>query len=70
MELKMFIGDHCIDTIPINISKLNLPGYIQYLKTELEEKHKDILDLNEEDPKFFIDTVPSGMNFSTSKFIG
>ena len=69
MELKMFIGDHCIDTIPINFSKLSLPGYIQYLKNELEEKNKDILDLSEEDPKFFIDTIPSGMNFSKSKLM-
>lgn len=64
MDLKMFIGNELIDVIPINSACLHMPGYIQFLKMDMEEKHEDIIDLSNEDPKFFIDAVPSSMNRS------
>jgi len=62
IELKMFIGDKLIDVAEINLYKLNSPGYINSLKIQLEEDNEEILDLSEEQPKFFIDHVPSLMN--------
>jgi hypothetical protein len=62
MELKMFIGDKLIDVIAINATKLNLPGYVHSLRMDMEEKNEAIIDLSEEEPKFFIDKVPSAMN--------
>jgi len=62
MDLKMFIGNELIDTVNINATQLNKPGYVEFLKMEMEEKNEDIIDLSNEEPQFFIDTVPSSMN--------
>jgi hypothetical protein len=62
MDLKMFIGPQLIDVININQYQFDKPGYIQFLKTEMEEKNADIIDLRKEKPDFFIDNVPSSMN--------
>lgn len=68
MKLKMFLGSELIDSVPINVLQLNHPGYIQNLKMEMEDKNEDILDLSKEQPKFFIEPVPSSMN--SKKFQG
>jgi hypothetical protein len=62
MDLKMFLAGQLIDTVRMNTYQLNLPGYIQGLKMEMEERNEDILDLSDEEPTFFIETVPSSMN--------
>ena len=64
MDLKMFISDVLIDTIEINAVQFSKPGYIEFLKIELQEKNEDIIDLSNEEPQFFIDAVPSSMNFN------
>jgi hypothetical protein len=62
MDLKMFINEKLVDTEPIKIWKLNLPGYIRSLQMDMEERNEDIIDLSNEEPKFFIDRIPSTMN--------
>ena len=62
MDLKMFIGNKLIDAMQINTLQLNMPGYIENLKMEMEEKNEDIIDLSNEEPQFFIETIPSSMN--------
>ena len=58
----MFIGNELVDAVTINPSRLHMPGYIQSLRMEMEENNEDIIDLGNEEPKFYIDTVPSSMN--------
>lgn len=62
MELIMFLGSKLVDRVKINASKLNMPGYIEALRMNLEEKNEDIIDLSNEEPHFFIESVPSSMN--------
>jgi hypothetical protein len=62
MNLKMFLGNELIDAVKINAYQLTVPGYIEVLKMEMEEKNEEILDLSNEEPKFFIDSVASSMN--------
>jgi hypothetical protein len=62
MELQMFIGQHLVDSIPLNLLQMNNPGYIHSIKNELEEKNEDIIDLSVEKPVFFIDSIPSRLN--------
>lgn len=64
MDLKMFIGNELIDAVKLNALQLSKPGYVEFLKMEMEEKNEDIIDLSSEEPQFFIDTVPSCMNRS------
>lgn len=64
MDLKMFIGNELIDSVRINTAQLNKPGYVEFLKMEIEEKNEEVIDLSNEEPQFFIDAVPSSMNES------
>lgn len=63
MELKMFIGNSLIDSIPVIFSKITQPGYLEQLREKLEEKHADKLASGNGNPVFYIDHVPSSMNF-------
>ena len=62
MQLIMYIGDRQVDSIPVSINELQTTGYVEMLKGRLEEKNEDILDLTTQEPRFFIDTLPSRMN--------
>lgn len=68
MNLKMYIGDKLIDMETINLSQLNAPGYIASIRAQMEENYEDIIDLSKEEPKFFIDEVPSRMNAFDTAF--
>jgi hypothetical protein len=61
----MFIGNSLIDSIPVIFSKITQPGYLEQLKAKLEEKHAESLATGKETPVFYIDRVPSSMNFDT-----
>lgn len=58
----MFLNNQLVDTIRVNTLKLHVPGYIESLKMEMEDKNEDIIDLTNEEPQFFIENVPSAMN--------
>jgi hypothetical protein len=64
----MFLDNKLIDSMVINIARFNEPGYINGLRLEMEEKHEDVLDLSNEEPQFFIDSVPSSMNGNERRF--
>jgi hypothetical protein len=64
----MFLDNKLIDSMVINIARFNEPGYINGLRLEMEEKHEDVLDLSNEEPLFFIDSVPSSMNGNERRF--
>jgi hypothetical protein len=68
MKLDMFLDNKLIDSMVINIARFNEPGYINGLRLEMEEKHEDVLDLSNEEPQFFIDSVPSSMNGDERRF--
>lgn len=68
MKLDMFLDNKLIDSMVINIARFNEPGYINGLRLEMEEKHEDVLDLSNEEPQFFIDSVPSSMNGAGRRF--
>jgi hypothetical protein len=64
VDLKMFIGNRLVDAIKITSTQLHKAGCIEHLKMEMEERNEDIIDLSNEEPEFFIDTVPSAMNIN------
>ena len=67
MELKMFIGTNFIDALPVSFSKITLKGYLEDLCGKLAEKHMDKIEAASEQPLFYIDHVPSSMNFDKLK---
>ena len=61
----MFIGNNLIDSIPVIFSKITQPGYLEQLREKLEEKHADLVAAGNGTLVFYIDHVPSSMNFDT-----
>lgn len=66
MDLRMYLKNELVDSAKINPTQLNKPGYVDFLRSEMKEKNEDIIDLSDEEPQFFIETIPSSMNTSRS----
>jgi hypothetical protein len=62
----MYLQNVLIGVAPINVTKLDTPGYIEHLKNQLEEDHSEILDLGAH-PEYFIENLPSSMNAPRKK---
>ena len=63
MELMMYVGNDHIDSIPLNKTKIPVPGYLGHLKRHLKEKHSGLLEETGVSPEFLIvdaDSVRSG----------
>ncbi|MBD0297699.1 MAG: hypothetical protein M3342_14250 [Bacteroidota bacterium] len=66
MDLMMFIDGNHISSITINPLRIKTPGYLTCLKQELLEQNSEIVEASTEEPQFFVDGVPSSMNFFAS----
>jgi len=54
MELTMYIGKNQVDSIPLNLSTVVLPGYLGMLKRRLESKHSSLISDADVEPEYFI----------------
>ena len=55
--------DHkLIDSVSISFEKILIPGYLENIKLELEDKHAPIIKEAKTPPIFYVDHVPSSMN--------
>ena len=50
----MYIGKNQVDSIPLNLSTVVLPGYLGMLKRKLENKHSSLISNAEVEPEYFI----------------
>lgn len=62
MELKMELDHKLIDSVAINFEKILIPGYLENLKSELENKYAEKIKEAITPPIFYVDHVPSSMN--------
>jgi hypothetical protein len=60
MELMMYVGNDHIDSIPINKTKIPVPGYLGHLKRYLKEKHSCLLQETGSSPEFLIVDIETG----------
>lgn len=63
MELNMYLDDKLIDAIPVQLEQICIPGFLEGLKKQLEEKHQDLLASTSAKAVFFVDHVPSSYRF-------
>jgi hypothetical protein len=54
MELMMYVGNDHIDSIPLNKTKIQVPGYLGHLKRHLKEKHSGLLQETGSSPEFLV----------------
>lgn len=62
MELKMELDHKLIDSVSISFEKILIPGYLENVKLELEDKHAALIKEAKTPPIFYVDHVPSSMN--------
>jgi hypothetical protein len=62
MELIMYVGGIPVDSILVDVNQIHSKSYINLLKLDLEGKNEDIIDLSNQEPQFFMNTIPSRMN--------
>jgi hypothetical protein len=63
MKLKMYIGDQLVASVPLQPGKIKKPGFIQDLVNNLKEQHQHEIKNHPKKVVFFIDNVPSSMNY-------
>ena len=54
MQLMMFLGNDMIDSVPVQLDQLSLPGYLGRFKRVLKEKHADLIRESETPPEFLV----------------
>ncbi len=54
MKLVMYIGNDCLDTVPLDSNRIPEPGYIGSLAKSLRQKHAVYTMYFETEPEFFI----------------
>jgi hypothetical protein len=54
MQLMMFLGNDMIDSIPVQLDQLSLPGYLGRFKRVLKEKHAVLIRESQSPPEFLV----------------
>jgi hypothetical protein len=54
MQLMMFLGNDLIDSVPVQMNQLSLPGYLGRFKRVLKEKHADLIRESGTPPEFLV----------------
>ena len=57
MNLQFFLSDKLIDTVPIDYSCMNNPLYLPRIKSELQEKHKEVIEASNATPTFYVQST-------------
>ena len=52
MNLQLFVKEKLITSIPINAASMSNPVYLSSVKTQLQEKYKEVIDSAKTEPKF------------------
>ena len=60
MELMMYVGNDHIDSIPLNKTKIQVPGYLGHLKRHLKEKHSYLLQQSGSSAEFLVVDIDPG----------
>ena len=54
MKLMMYLGNDLIESIPINVLDLRVPGYLGKFKRSLKAKYQEMLQMSSEPPEFLV----------------
>ncbi|GAC1418526.1 MAG: hypothetical protein NVS1B13_15650 [Flavisolibacter sp.] len=60
MELKMYINNNLVDSLPVSIKQAFNTRFLEHIKHDLEEKHKNLIEQKSK-PLYFIGHLPSIM---------
>ena len=55
----MYVGNDHIDSVPLNKTKIQVPGYLGHLKRHLKEKHAALLEETGSSAEFLVVDLPT-----------
>ena len=50
----MYLGNDLIESVPVNLTLISIPGYLGSFKRNLKQKHNDLIRQVQEQPEFLI----------------
>jgi hypothetical protein len=50
----MYLGNDLIESVPLNVQDLRVPGYLGKFKRTLKMKYRELLMMNPEPPEFLV----------------
>jgi hypothetical protein len=54
MKLMMYIGNDLIESIPVNVQDLRIPGYLGKFKRNLKMKYRELMQMSAEPAEFLV----------------
>ena len=54
MQLMMYLGNDLIESVPINVLDLKIPGYLGKFKRNLKLKYDELIKTAPEPPEFLV----------------
>jgi hypothetical protein len=54
MELMMYVGNDCIDILPVENSFIHRPGYLGQFVRRLRQEHESLILEKNTEPEFFL----------------
>ena len=54
MKLMMYLGDDLIESIPLELENIPLPGYVGSFKRSLKIKYSDLIQQYQQAPDFLV----------------
>lgn len=54
MNIQLFLRDQLIVSHPINTNYVSYPNYLSGVKTQLQEKYKNVIEISKTSPTFYI----------------
>jgi hypothetical protein len=58
MKLMMYIGNHLIESVPLDQANIPKPGYLGSFKRSLKEKYSELIRQFAEPPEFLVIPLP------------
>ena len=54
MQLMMYIGNDLIEAVPLEVGRIQKPGYIGQFKRNLKAKYKELIQQHPSPPEFLV----------------
>jgi hypothetical protein len=67
MKLMMYLGNDLIESVPLNVQDLKIPGYLGKFKRNLKIKYNELLQTAPEPPEFLVCSPEVIPGISSSK---
>ncbi len=64
MNLMMYIGNDLIESVPLELDKIQKPGYLGSFKRTLKMKYQELIQQFPDPPEFLVINPPSQTQYS------